>query len=68
VPESTPTEFCIFLSDPESKIYEKPDPDSEPFFKFGLRLLLLPKFEKMTFKVIFSKFRQQQESAWLFLK
>jgi len=32
VPESTPAEFCVFLSDadpdPQSKIWEKPDPES----------------------------------------
>jgi len=28
VPESTPAGFCVFLLEPESKICEKPDPDS----------------------------------------
>jgi len=32
-PESTPAGFCVFLSDPESKICEKPDPES--LFHFG---------------------------------
>jgi len=29
VPESTPAGFCVFLLDPESKIYEKTYPDPE---------------------------------------
>jgi len=33
VPESTPAGFYVFLSDPESKICEKPDPES--LFNFG---------------------------------
>ena len=37
VPESTPAGFCVFLSDPdpgpESKIWEKTDPES--LFNFG---------------------------------
>jgi len=33
VPESTPEGFCVFLSDPDPKICEKPDPES--FFNFG---------------------------------
>jgi len=32
-PESTPAGFCVFLSNPESKIREKPDPES--LFNFG---------------------------------
>jgi len=33
MPGSTPAGFCVFLSDPESKIHEKPDPNS--VFHFG---------------------------------
>jgi len=33
--ESTPAGFCVFLSDPESKNCEKPDPDPESLFHFG---------------------------------
>jgi len=33
VPESTPTGFCVFLSEKESKLCEKLDP--EPHFIFG---------------------------------
>ena len=35
LPESTPAGFCVFLSDPESKIREKPDADPESLFNFG---------------------------------
>jgi len=39
VPESTPVGFCVFLSDPdpdpESKIWEKADPDPESLFNFS---------------------------------
>jgi len=35
VPESNPAGFCVFLSDPESNIWEKPDPDPESLFNFG---------------------------------
>jgi len=35
VPESTPAGFCVFLSDPEPKIREKPDRDPESLFHFG---------------------------------
>jgi len=35
LPESTPAGFCVFLSDPESKICEKPDPDPVSLFHFG---------------------------------
>jgi len=31
--ESTPAGFCVFLSEPESKVCEKPDPES--LFNFG---------------------------------
>ena len=34
-PESTPAGFCVFLSDPESKICEKPDPYLESLSDFG---------------------------------
>jgi len=34
LPESTPAGFCVFLSDPESKIFEKPDPDPASLFNF----------------------------------
>ena len=37
--ESTPAGFCAFLSnpepDPDSKICEKPGPDSDSLFNFG---------------------------------
>jgi len=33
--ESTPAGFCVFLSEPESKICEKPDLDPESLFYFG---------------------------------
>ena len=35
--ESTPEGFCVFLSDPEpeSKIWEKPDPNPDSLFNFG---------------------------------
>ena len=32
-PESIPAGFCVFLSDPESKIWENPEPES--LFNFG---------------------------------
>jgi len=32
-PVTTPAGFCVFLSDPESKSWEKPDPESR--FNFG---------------------------------
>jgi len=35
VPESTPQGFCVFLSEPESKICEKPDPNPESLVIFG---------------------------------
>ena len=35
LPEWTPAGFCVFLSDAESKIFEKPDPDAESLFYFG---------------------------------
>ena len=39
MPESTPVGFCFFLlypdPDPESKIFEKPNPDPESLFHFG---------------------------------
>jgi len=44
VPESTPTGFLVFLSDPESKICEKPDPDPEPLFRFGSSRSLCGRF------------------------
>jgi len=36
LPESTPARFWVFLSepDPESKIFEKPDPDLESLLNF----------------------------------
>jgi len=34
-PESTPAEFCVFLSDPDSKICEKPGPDPESLINFS---------------------------------
>ena len=41
-PESTPAGFCVFLSDldqdPESKIWEKPDPESLSNFGSSRRL------------------------------
>ena len=36
VSESTPAGFCVFLSDPESNICEKPDADPESLLHFGL--------------------------------
>ena len=38
LPESTHAGFCGFCSDPdkESKICEKPDPDPESLFNFGI--------------------------------
>ena len=33
--ELTPAGFCVFLSDTESKICDKPDPDQASFFHFG---------------------------------
>jgi len=35
LPESTPEGFCVFLSDPESKICYKPDPVPESLFHSG---------------------------------
>jgi len=36
---SRPARFCVFLSDPEqepeSNVFEKPDPDPESLFSFG---------------------------------
>ena len=34
-PELTPTGFCVFLTDPESKFCEKPDLSPESLFNFG---------------------------------
>jgi len=34
-PELTPAEFCIFLSDPDNKIWEKLDPEPESLLNFG---------------------------------
>jgi len=34
-PEHTLAGLCVFLSDPESKIWEKPDPDPESLFNSG---------------------------------
>ena len=35
VPESTPARFCVFVSEPKSKICEKTDPDPESLFNFS---------------------------------
>jgi len=37
VPETTPAGFCVFLSEPESKMCEKPSPEPESLFNFGNR-------------------------------
>ena len=45
-PESTPVGFRVFLShlDPESDIWEKPDPDPESILNFGISSSLFGHF------------------------